>query len=95
VTDYIVTCVSKTDTRFSDCRCITHVGVQEYQGATRAFLTREQAYQIVAQGRDKLFVQRGGNDYVPVEAVVREGTRYVRTDPDDTTTDNLLAQPQC
>ncbi len=36
------------------------------------FLTREQAYKIVMDGRDRLLVPKG-NGYVGVEAVEREG----------------------
>lgn len=92
--NYIVTCVEKADTRFSDCRCVTRIGLVSENGGWTGSVSREDAYNIVSQGQDRLWVPRG-RDYVEVVAAHRDATRYVRTEPDDTTADNLLQRPNC
>jgi len=84
-----VTCVVKGDSnKYSDCRCITRVGT-----ATRRY-TRTEAHDKVKASPGSLFVERGGSR-ADLVAATRDGLKYVRTAPNDTTSDNLLSLPTC
>jgi acetylornithine deacetylase/succinyl-diaminopimelate desuccinylase-like protein len=84
-----VTCIVKGDgTRYSDCRCITEIrtGTGRYsRSAANAKVSREPG---------SLYVQAAGSrvNVIPAE---REGVKYVRTVPNDTTADNLLSVREC
>jgi len=83
-----VECIVKGDGRYSDCRCITSIRTD-----VRTY-TREEAHECVKRAPGFIFVAQGGSkaDLVPAE---REGIKYVRTRPNDTTDDNLLSAPTC
>ena len=83
-----VTCIVKGEPRFADCRCIT-----ELRTGTATY-TREQAHDLVKRSPGALYVQAGASrsNVIPAE---REGLKYVRTAPNDTTADNLLSVRRC
>lgn len=83
-----VACIVKGDHKYSDCRCITSIRTD-----VRTY-TREEAHSRVKLAPGSIFVAQGGSkaDLVPAE---RDGVKYVRTTPDDTTADNLLSAPNC
>jgi len=83
-----VVCITKGDGRYSDCRCITQIRT------TVGSYTREQAHEAVKQSPGSIYVE-GGGQRADLIAALREGTRYVRTRPDDTVQDNLLKAPEC
>jgi len=83
-----VTCIVKGDYRHSDCRCITEV-----RTSTSSY-SRQQAHDLVKQSPGSLYVESAGVR-ANVIAAEREGLKYVRTRPDDTTADNLLSVPSC
>ena len=86
----IVTCIIKGDgTRYSDCRCITGIRTDGWRR-----YTREQAHEQVKGCPGSILVISGGST-VDVIAAEREGLKYVRTAPDDTTADNLLKVKEC
>lgn len=79
-----VACVVKGDRHvYSDCRCIT-----ELRTATSRY-TRTQAHDLVRSHPGALYVEGGGSRSNVVPAT-RNGLKYVRTAPNDTTADNLL-----
>lgn len=84
-----VTCIIRGDKdRYSDCRCIT-----EIRTAVSVY-SRLAAHNKVKASPGSLYVENGGSraDLVPAE---REGLKYVRTAPNDTTADNLLKVKDC
>ena len=84
-----VTCVVKGDSaKFSDCRYITQIRTD-----ARTY-TREQAHDRVKASPKSIYVEAGGSTAYLIDAV-REGTKYVRTAPNDTKDDNLLKVKNC
>ncbi|MBW2293695.1 MAG: DUF3892 domain-containing protein [Deltaproteobacteria bacterium] len=84
-----VECIVKGDAdQHSDCRCITSIrtDAQTY--------TRLEAHDRVKQSPGSIFVAQGGSK-ADLVAAEREGLKYVRTEPNDTTADNLLNAPTC
>lgn len=84
-----VTCVVKGDSsKYSDCRCITQIGT-----ATLRY-TRTEAHDKVKASPGSLYVERSGSR-ADLVAATRDGIKYVRTTPNDATSDNLLSLPTC
>jgi hypothetical protein len=83
-----VMCIVKGEPHHRDCRSITVI-----QTAGGRY-TREQAHERVKSMPGSIYVEMAGRraDLIPA---TREGTRYVRTRPDDTPDDNLLKVREC
>lgn len=85
-----VTCIVKGEAHLhSDCRCITQIKTDYWRT-----YTREEA-NVKVTGSPGSIVVEGGGRTAPLIPAEREGKKYVRTRPDDTTVDNLLQVPQC
>ena len=88
-----VTCVDK-DTSFSapdDCRCIQQIGYENGIGTTTD--TPRSIHNQINAGTDFYVESQTGKTYL--EAATRGTTKYVRTESNDTSNDNLLQQPSC
>ncbi len=84
-----VTCIVRGDKHlYSDCRCITQIKTDT------ATYSRLEAHNRVKNAPGSIYVEAGGSraNLIPAE---REGLKYVRTVPNDTTADNLLKAPDC
>ena len=84
-----VTCIVRGEKhRYSDCRCVTEIRTDAGR------YTRSEAYNKVKTSPGSIYVEGGGAkaNVIPAE---REGLKYVRTAPDDTTADNLLKVKEC
>ncbi len=84
-----VTCIVRAERhKYSDCRCITEIrtDVGRY--------TRLEAHNKVKASPGSIYVEAGGAK-ANLVAAEREGLKYVRTAPDDTTADNLLRVKDC
>ena len=91
---YRVKCVNKDDSSdYDDCRCITTIGIPRKGGGTNEY-TPAKIYDRIENDGDEFYVEYQGSktDLVAVEG---ENGNYVRTEPTDTTDDNLLKQPSC
>lgn len=88
-----VTCVT-TDSRsdHNDCRCIETIGY-EVAGDRKTKTPREMHFMLKVGDTD--FYVEGGGSRAYLEPVERDGTKYVRTEANDTEDDNLLEQPSC
>lgn len=85
-----VTCIVKGEAHLhSDCRSITKIKTDYYNE-----YTREQAHDKVKASPGSIVVE-GGGETAPLIPAEREGKKYVRTRPDDTTADNLLQVQEC
>lgn len=83
-----VSCIVKGDSdKYSDCRCVTEIQTN------RKTYSREQAHRAVDNGRT-IWVE-GSDSRAKLRAAEREGTKYVRTERNDTKDDNLLKQREC
>jgi hypothetical protein len=69
---------------YPDCRSITLIKTDEWK-----VYTLEEAHEQVKAHPGSIVVV-GGGEIVPLIPAEREGKKYVRTRPDDTTDDNLL-----
>jgi hypothetical protein len=83
-----VTCIVKGAPKYSDCRCITQIRTDA------ARYTREEAHDHVKAQPNSIYVEGGGARAYLI-AAIRDGVKYVRTRPDDTTEDNLLTVREC
>ena len=84
-----VTCIVRGEKpKYSDCRCITEIRTDAGK------YSRGEAHDKVKRSPGSIYVENGGSkaDLVPAE---REGVKYVRTAPNDTTADNLLKVKDC
>lgn len=88
--DYEVVCVDTDDSsQYDDCRCITRIGLDD-GGWSTEYVTPGEAYDLVER-RNKTIVVDG----TTVEGNIRNGTKYVRSQPNDSKDDNLLQQDGC
>ena len=84
-----VTCIVRGDLyMYSDCRCITQIRTE-----SRAY-SRLEAHNKVKNEPGSIYVEAAGSRANVVDAE-REGLKYVRTAPNDTTQDNLLKVRDC
>lgn len=84
-----VTCIVRGDKdKYTDCRGITEIrtDVGKY--------TRSEAHDKVKQSPGSIYVEHNGSK-TNLVAADREGLKYVRTAPNDTTADNLLKVRDC
>lgn len=91
-----VTCITKGDPDFDDCRCITMIGyVDDLTGRTRRAPPERLYEHIVDQGITYYITFDGGRK-AQLLAVDDESRKYVRTERNrDAPTDHLLKQPTC
>jgi hypothetical protein len=87
-----VTCITKPHPH-SPREHITHVGGVNSEGAFW-YYTRLEVADMIDSGRYNFHVKVGRYD-IPVTTYVRNGVKYIRTAPDETTKDNLLSLDQC
>ena len=85
-----VTCIVKGEAHLhSDCCSITKIKTDGWRVYTRA-----EAHDKVTASPGSIVVE-GGGETAPLIPAIREGSKYVRTRPDDTTADNLLKVQDC
>ena len=91
---YKVVCVNvKNDCSFKDCRCIKDIGISAQGGGVNKY-TPTRMYDRIANG-EEFYVEDGKGNKTFLVKAEREGTKYVRTKPNDTESDNLLEQNSC
>lgn len=91
---YRVKCVIVDDaSAYEDCRCISKIGIPKKGGGTNLYTPARIHDRIVEEG-DEFYVEHNG-EQTYLQAVERQGTKYVRTEANDTKDDNLLKQPPC
>jgi len=90
---YEIKCVDiDKNSDFNDCRCIKWVGVSEKEGETNKY-SPAQMYDKIGKGEEFFVWNNEKRTYL--EKAEREGTKYVRTEQNDTKDDNLLKQSSC
>lgn len=86
--NYNVTCINEHSTH----ERITHLGCVSDTGFKQRF-TEDEAIKRIKAG-DTFHVKKDGHN-VKVVIAEREGTEYLKTEPDAFRPDNLLALPRC
>jgi hypothetical protein len=87
-----VTCITKPH-HMSPLEHITHVGGLNQNGGSW-YYTREEVADMIDSGQYQFHVIVGRYN-VPVTTYVRNGVKFLRTVPDQTTRDNLLSLNEC
>jgi len=91
---YEVACVSMDyDAEHDDCRCIQEIGFTTRSGSITT-RTPAEVHEMIAEDGMVLVVTYKG-DRFQLEAVERDGERYVRSADEDTSDDTLLKKPSC
>jgi hypothetical protein len=91
---YEVACVSMDyDADVDDFRCIEEIGFETRSG-TITTRTPAEVHEMIA-GDGKVVVVTYKRERFQLEAVERDGERYVRTAETDTSEDVLLKKPSC
>lgn len=85
-----IKCINKND-RYNPYERITHVGGYV---TSQWKITQKEAIEHIDAGW-KFYVMRSGHRVDVVVATSRFGNRYIKTEPDKDTPDNLLSLPEC
>lgn len=88
-----VVCATKDPSGPNDCRCIEEIGVDLTTVGFTIKKSPKEVHEDIASGTD-YFVEYNGSK-TEVIAAERDGTKYVRTEPNDTEDDNLLKIGSC
>lgn len=88
-----ITCINKDD-RNDPYESITHVGGKNSDG-TSWKETQQQIIKDIDSGEWEYYVGTGSNRVRVVTAESPYGNRYIKTEADDTTSNNLLSLPEC
>lgn len=87
-----ITCINKIP-RNDPNESITHVGGRGSQGPWR--LTLADAIGKIERKEWQFYVAVNGKSVWVVVATSRAGNKYLRTEADNSTTNNLLSLPEC
>lgn len=94
IAKYEVKCVTKeSNSDYSDCRSIAEIGFPG-KSVDIARKTPSEVYDMI-DGGNMVVVNHRGRETEVRKAKTEEGTKYVRTEPNDTEEDNLLKQDAC
>ena len=88
-----VTCINKAD-RQSQWERIQRLGGTRDDNGNRWSCTQQECVDYIENGA-QFYVQESGHRVYLEVAVSRHGNKYVRTDADHDTQDNLLSLPEC
>ncbi|HEV7164699.1 MAG TPA: DUF3892 domain-containing protein [Gammaproteobacteria bacterium] len=88
-----IQCINKSD-RFNPHERIRNVGGINPNGG-RWILSENDAIAGIENGKWQFYVSVGGNSVWVVIAKSAAGHKYLKTEPDGITPDNLLSLPEC
>ena len=87
-----VSCINKSD-RYNPYERITHIGGVN-SGGTRWKLAQPQAITDIESGKYSFYVSAGGH-IVDVIVSTHSGNKYLKTEADGDSPNNLLSLPEC
>lgn len=90
-----VTCINKSD-RNNPYERITHIGGKSgAEGGGPWKLTQEDAIKGIEEGKWQFYVSKNGHMVRVIVSVSRFGNKYLKTEADGDSPDNLLSLPEC
>lgn len=87
-TSHQVTCINKSD-RFNPHERILSIGGQGWK------LSQQDAIAAIEAGKYNFYVSKGGHTVWLIVATSAYGNKYLKTQNDGDTPDNLLSLPEC
>jgi hypothetical protein len=88
-----IRCVNKSD-RTNPHEQINYVGGINADG-THWILSQDQAIKGIEEGKYSFYVDKAGKQVKVIIAVSSYGHKYLKTEADTTTSNNLLSLPEC
>ena len=88
-----ITCIKKMEL-YNPNERITHIGGLNPNNK-KWQLTQEEAIKGIEDGKWEFYVRAGGHTVEVIVAVSRFGNKYLKTESDGDSPDNLLSLPQC
>ena len=86
-------CINKSD-RTSRWESISNIGGVNNNG-TRWKMSQTEAIKDIGLGTYEFFVKAGSAETNVIVATSSQGNKYLKTEADSTTKDNLLSLPEC
>lgn len=86
-------CINKSD-RTNRWESISNIGGINPDGG-RWKLIQRQAIKDIEEGTYEFFVRAGSAEINVIVATSSQGNKYLKTEADSTTKDNLLSLPEC
>lgn len=91
---YKIKCIGiENNCSFRDCRSIKYIGVSAEGGGVNKY-SPSKMYERISNG-EEFYVEGSNGSKTFLIKAEREGTKYVRTEPNDTENDNLLKLGSC
>jgi len=92
-TSHEVKCVNKSD-RYNPHERILNIGGVNRDGS-RWKLSQQEAISAIEAGKYAFYVSRGGNTVKVIVSTSKYGHKYIKTESDGESPDNLLSLPEC
>ena len=93
MTRHQVTCINKRGDYYDAHERISHIGGPNGNGS-RWKLTEDEAIKSIEEGKYQFYVSVNGQS-VNITIDQYNGRKYLKTEPDDYSPDNLLSLPEC
>jgi len=91
-----ITCIKKAGGQHeNELTAISHLGWVEQATGKAGIYTRNEMYQFIKSGGQAFVEDFFGNKAKLMTAETSHGTKYVKTYPDQVTSDNLLKLKDC